>query len=66
MRAADIRSADVTSLGFEVKSSAVPQNAHHAEICGWDRCDAEDEKMFRIEMATELADASHFVGYEGP
>lgn len=62
--AADVQSADVVALGFDVKPLAVPQNAHHAEICGWDRCGAEDEKMFRIEMATELADASRFVGYE--
>lgn len=59
--AAEVEESFVTALGFTVKKSATQENRHHGEICGWDRCDADNEKMFRIEMASELADASRFV-----
>ena len=58
--AADIETGTVEALGFSVVASPSEQNLHHAEIRGWELGD-DDEKMLRIDKATELADASRFV-----
>ena len=60
--AADIETESVKALGFSVVASPSEQNLHHAEIRGWEFGD-DDEKMLRIDKATELADASQFVEY---
>ena len=60
--AADVASEAVRSLGFAVVRVPSAMNPHHAEIHGWEAGE-DDEKMHRIEKATELADASRFVEY---
>ena len=34
---------------------------HHAELTGWPQGDDEDAKLQRIDIATDLADASVYV-----
>ena len=60
--AADISDAGVKSARLAVRPAPLSEMPHHAELTGWPQGDDEDAKLQRIDVATDLADASTMVG----
>ena len=62
--AADITDEVVKSAGLVVRPAPLADMPHHAELTGWPQGDDEDAKLQRIDIATDLADASLYVAKE--
>ena len=62
--AADISEESVKSAGLTVRPAPLVDMPHHAELTGWPQGDDEDAKLQRIDIATDLADASVYVTKE--
>ena len=59
--AADITNGNVKSSGLAIRLAPLADMPHHAELTGWPQGDDEDAKLQRIDIATDLADASTYV-----
>ena len=59
--AADITEENVKSAGLAIRPAPLADMQHHAELTGWPQGDDEDAKLQRIDIATDLADASVYV-----
>ena len=59
--AADIAEENVKSAGLAIRPAPLADMPHHAELTGWPQGDDEDAKLQRIDIATDLADASTYV-----
>ena len=62
--AADIAEENVKSAGLAIRPAPLADMPHHAELTGWPQGDDEDAKLQRIDIATDLADASAYVAKE--
>ena len=62
--AADITGENVKSAGLSIRPAPLADMPHHAELAGWPQGDDEDAKLQRIDIATDLADASAYVAKE--
>ena len=62
--AADITEENVKSAGLAIRPAPLADMPHHAELAGWPQGDDEDAKLQRIDIATDLADASAYVAKE--
>ena len=62
--AADITDEGVKSAGLAVRPAPLADMPHHAELVGWPQGGDEDAKLQRIDIATDLADASVYVARE--
>ena len=62
--AADITEENVKSAGLAIRPVPLADMPHHAELTGWPQGDDEDAKLQRIDIATDLADASAYVAKE--
>ena len=59
--AADITEENVKSAGLAIRPAPLADMPHNAELVGWPQGDDEDAKLQRIDIATDLADASVYV-----
>ena len=62
--AADISDNDIKAAGLAVRPAPLADMSHHVELTGWPQGDDEDAKLQRIDIATDLADASAYVAKE--
>ena len=62
--AADITEEIVKSAGLAMRPAPLADMPHHVELTGWPQGDDEDAKLQRIDIATDLADASSYVSKE--
>ena len=62
--AADITDEGVKSAGLAVHPAPLADMPHHAELTGWPQGDDEDAKLQRIDIVTDLADASVYIDKE--